>query len=40
MNDRNLNISVRFNSTSQRLADQARMLLKKRWFSNFELLEI
>ena len=31
--------SIRFN-TSQRLADQARMLLKKGWFSNLEILEI
>ena len=31
--------SVRF-STSQRLADQARMIIRKGWFSNLEILEI
>ena len=31
---------TRFNTTNKRLADQARMILKKGWFSNFEILEI
>ena len=32
--------SARFNATSRRLAKQARMILKKGWFSDLELQEI
>ena len=32
--------STRSNTTSQILADQARMILKKSWFSDLEILEI
>ena len=32
--------SARFNITSQKLADQARIILKKGWFSDLEILEI
>ena len=32
--------SARFDTTSQRLADQARIILKKVWFSELEILEI
>ena len=31
---------AKFNTTNQRLADQVRMILKKVWFSNLEILEI
>ena len=31
---------TRFNKTSQRLADQTRMISKKDWFSDLEILEI
>ena len=29
-----------FQTTSQRLADQVRTIIKKGWFSDFEILEI
>ena len=32
--------SARFNRTTQRLADQARIILKKGWISDLEVLEI
>ena len=31
---------TRFNTTSQGLADQVRMILKKGWFSDLEILKI
>ena len=32
--------SARFNTTSQRLANQARTILKKGWFSDLKILEV
>ena len=32
--------SIRYNTISQRLVDQARMILKKGWLSDFEILEM
>ena len=31
---------VRFKTTSQRLAEQVRMIIKKDWFSDLEILDI
>ena len=33
------NRSARFKTISQRLADQVRTIIKKGWFSEFEILE-